>query len=132
MAASLVAMASEFTLGKEKYRKVGPRIAQILSKSLALQKRLATLADADVRAYRKKDLDQAMGLLLAAAEKGMTRSYAKLSQLYYIKSDGRQVIEYATKGAQAGEGCDQGFWIGGTLMCLAGFLCLGRSQGREE
>jgi len=24
------------------------------------------------------------------------------------------------------------FWIGGTLMCLAGFLCLGRSQGREE
>lgn len=60
MAASLVAMASEFTLGKEKYKKVGPRFKQILSKSLALQKRLAVLTDADVRAYRKKDLDQAI------------------------------------------------------------------------
>jgi cytochrome c-type biogenesis protein CcmF len=24
------------------------------------------------------------------------------------------------------------FWIGGTLMCLAGFLCLGRAQNRED
>jgi formiminotetrahydrofolate cyclodeaminase len=60
MAASLVAMASEFTLGKEKYKKVGPRFRQILLRSLALQKRLAALTDADIRAYRKRDLDQAI------------------------------------------------------------------------
>lgn len=62
MAASLVAMSCEFTLGKEKYRKHEPRIREVLRSALVLKKRLARLVDEDVKAYRSRDRDACVGV----------------------------------------------------------------------
>jgi formiminotetrahydrofolate cyclodeaminase len=57
MAASLVAMSCEFTLGKEKYKKHAPRIKEVLEAALFLKKQLAQLVDEDIKAYRSRDRD---------------------------------------------------------------------------
>ncbi|MFB3919179.1 formiminotetrahydrofolate cyclodeaminase [Candidatus Velamenicoccus archaeovorus] len=54
-AAGLVAMASAYTVGKERYRAFGPRARRILTRSLAIQEEALRLLDADVAAYQSKD-----------------------------------------------------------------------------
>ncbi len=54
-AAGLAAMASAYTVGKERYRVFGPRVRRILTRSLAIQKEALCLLDADVAAYQSKD-----------------------------------------------------------------------------
>ena len=60
MAAGLISMVCQFTLGKEKYKKSQSRIKEILSRSQQLQKRLGELVDEDVKAYRSKNLEKAI------------------------------------------------------------------------
>ncbi len=55
MAASLVAMACEFTLGKKEYKKHDRIIKIVLSRSIAMRKRLAELVDEDIKAYSVRD-----------------------------------------------------------------------------
>lgn len=60
MAASLVAMACEFTLGNRKYKKSDKFIKKILSRSTAMHKRLAILFDEDIEAYSARDVELAI------------------------------------------------------------------------
>ncbi len=60
MAASLVCMASQFTLGKEKYAGFKPRAEKILAASSRMQADLSALLDEDVSAYRNKDIEIAI------------------------------------------------------------------------
>ena len=50
---ALLSMSCNFTLGKEKYKDVEPRIKQALKQSEGLRKRLLALVDLDVKAYYK-------------------------------------------------------------------------------
>lgn len=50
---ALLSMSCNFTLGKDKYKDVEPRIKQALKQSEGLRKRLLALVDLDVRAYYK-------------------------------------------------------------------------------
>ncbi len=50
---ALLSMSCNFTLGKDKYKNVEPRIKQALKQSEGLRKRLLALVDLDVRAYYK-------------------------------------------------------------------------------
>lgn len=60
MAASLIAMACQYTLGKERYKKSEPRIKEILAQSLQLRKRLSDLVDEDIEAYLRHDLKRSI------------------------------------------------------------------------
>jgi len=53
MAAALVAMVAEFTLGKEKYRSVEKDFQEILNKAKKLQRELTDLIDKDSQAYEE-------------------------------------------------------------------------------
>jgi len=59
MAAGLIAMAAEFTLGKKRYQRVAGRMRMVLRRATVLRRRLEVLCDRDIRAYRSKDLDAA-------------------------------------------------------------------------
>ena len=50
---ALLSMTCNFTLGKEKYKEVEPRIKQTLTQTEGLRKRLLALVDLDVKAYYK-------------------------------------------------------------------------------
>ena len=56
MAAALVVMACEFTLGNGKYKASEGLIKVILARSKNIQKRLSELMDEDIKAYSLKDL----------------------------------------------------------------------------
>ena len=60
MAASLAVMTIRFTLGKEKYRKWESLLKKDLKGALAIQKRAASLIDADATAYQNKDFKKAL------------------------------------------------------------------------
>lgn len=60
LAASLVCMASQFTLGKEKYAGFALRAKKILSASSKIQAQSSALLDEDVSAYRNKDIEIAI------------------------------------------------------------------------
>lgn len=60
LAASLVCMVSQFTLGKEKYAGFKPRAEKILAASSRMQADLSALLDEDVSAYRNKDMKKAI------------------------------------------------------------------------
>jgi len=60
LAASLVCMASQFTLGKEKYAGFAPRAKKILAASSRAQVALSALLDEDVSAYRNKDMKKSI------------------------------------------------------------------------
>ncbi len=66
-AASLLKMACLFTLGKEKYKKSGPRIRKIYARLSVLAERAVFLADEDIRAYRSKDMDKAVSVPVEVA-----------------------------------------------------------------
>ncbi len=51
--AALVSMVANFTLGKEKYKQIEPKMRDLLAKSENLRLALMKLVDADVTAYRK-------------------------------------------------------------------------------
>jgi len=55
MAAALISMVVNFTLGKPKYAKYEKELKDILNKSEALRKEFLRLTDLDVIAYRSKD-----------------------------------------------------------------------------
>jgi formiminotetrahydrofolate cyclodeaminase len=59
-AASLVAMACRFTIGRDRYKAFGPRAEKILAQSLKRRKRLGVLLDADAQAYGRKDWEAAL------------------------------------------------------------------------
>lgn len=50
---ALLSMACNFTLGKDKYTKVQPKIKEIFSQTEKLRKRFLVLVDLDVKAYYK-------------------------------------------------------------------------------
>ena len=50
---ALLSMSCNFTLGKERYKAVEPRIKQTLKQTEDLRKRLLALVDLDVKAYYK-------------------------------------------------------------------------------
>ncbi len=60
LAASLVCMAAQFTLGKEKYAGFAPRAKKILLASSKMQAQLSALLDQDVAAYKNKDMKKAI------------------------------------------------------------------------
>ncbi|OIO35294.1 MAG: hypothetical protein AUJ74_06755 [Candidatus Omnitrophica bacterium CG1_02_44_16] len=60
LAASLVCMASQFTLSKEKYAVFAPRAKKILAASSRMQTKLSALLDEDVSAYMNKDMKKAI------------------------------------------------------------------------
>ena len=78
MAASLVAMAAAFTIGKKKYQKVSGRMKKIESRARQLQRRLASLCDQDIRAYRSKNLKAA--IMVPAEIARLSREVAILAQ----------------------------------------------------
>jgi formiminotetrahydrofolate cyclodeaminase len=53
MAAALLAMVANLTIGRKKYADVAERANQIRDEALALRKRASRLADDDVEAYAK-------------------------------------------------------------------------------
>jgi methenyltetrahydrofolate cyclohydrolase len=60
MAASLLAMACGYTLGKEKYKGVSGRMKAISDKASEYKARLEKLVDLDVAAYRSKDFKKSI------------------------------------------------------------------------
>ncbi|MFH0941352.1 MAG: cyclodeaminase/cyclohydrolase family protein, partial [Candidatus Omnitrophota bacterium] len=60
LAASLMCMAAQFTLGKEKYVAFAPRAKKILATSSRMQAKLSALLDEDVSAYKNKDMKKAI------------------------------------------------------------------------
>lgn len=60
LAASLVCMATQFTLGKEKYVAFAPRAKKILAASSRMLTDLSALLDEDVSAYKNKDMRKAV------------------------------------------------------------------------
>src|SRR3989338_3267816 len=50
---ALLSMASNFTLGKDKYKDVEPQIKDALKQAERLRKRFLALVDLDVKAYYK-------------------------------------------------------------------------------
>lgn len=60
MAAGLISMVVNFTLGKEKYAAFGKELEDTLAKSERLRKDLLDLVDLDVLAYRSKDTRKAI------------------------------------------------------------------------
>lgn len=49
----LLSMACNFTIGKDKYKKVEPRIKELLKQSERLRKRMMALVDLDIKAYQR-------------------------------------------------------------------------------
>jgi len=62
LAASLVSMVVNFTLGKPKYAKYEDSLREILDKSESLRKEFLRLTDLDVTAYRSKDMRNALNV----------------------------------------------------------------------
>ncbi|MDP2044330.1 MAG: cyclodeaminase/cyclohydrolase family protein [Candidatus Omnitrophota bacterium] len=67
MAASLVSMVVNFTLGNPKYAAFQAELNEILSKSEKLRKDFLDLVDLDVIAYQTKDIRKALEVPLALA-----------------------------------------------------------------
>lgn len=67
MAASLVSMVVNFTLGKPKYAAFQTELNEILSKSEKLRKDFLDLVDLDVVVYQSKDIRKALDVPLALA-----------------------------------------------------------------
>ena len=60
MAASLISMVINFTLGKDKYAAFWPELKDMLIKSERLRKDFLELVDLDVLAYQSKDIRKAI------------------------------------------------------------------------
>lgn len=67
MAASLISMVINFTLGKPKYSKYEAELKVALSKSNKLKNDFLSLVDLDVKAFRSKDHRKAMDVPLMLA-----------------------------------------------------------------
>jgi len=65
---SLVSMVVNFTLGKPRYAKYEARLKKTLASSEELRKRFLKLVDADVSAYKSKDLKRSLQVPLEVAE----------------------------------------------------------------
>ena len=64
---SLISMVVNFTIGKPKYARYQKYLKATLGQSEKLRKRLLGLVDADVAAYKSKDLKRSLGVPLEAA-----------------------------------------------------------------
>jgi formiminotetrahydrofolate cyclodeaminase len=62
MAAALVSMVINFTLGKPKYEKHGKELKETLAKSESLRKEFLNLLDLDVSAYKSKNMRDALNV----------------------------------------------------------------------
>lgn len=67
MAAALISMVVNFTLGKPKYEKYGKELKEILNKSEALRKEFLNLVDLDIIAYKSKNMRDALNVPFMAA-----------------------------------------------------------------
>lgn len=65
---SLVSMVVNFTLGKPRYAKYEARLKDILASSEKLRKRFLELVDADVSAYKSRDVKKSLQVPLEVAE----------------------------------------------------------------
>lgn len=88
LAAALVSMVCNFTIGKEKYKEHEEKVRAILQKSETIRKELGRLIDADVDAYNK----------VAAAGKDITDEILKEAesvpeQVCKLCSDGMKLCE---------------------------------------
>ena len=62
MAAALISMVVNFTLGKPKYEKYAKELNEILLKSESLRREFLDLVDLDVSAYKSKDMRDALNI----------------------------------------------------------------------
>jgi formiminotetrahydrofolate cyclodeaminase len=62
MAAALISMAVNFTLGKPKYEKYEKELKEILNKSETLRKEFLNLVDLDVTAYKSKNMRDVLNI----------------------------------------------------------------------
>ncbi|MFA5287323.1 MAG: cyclodeaminase/cyclohydrolase family protein [Candidatus Omnitrophota bacterium] len=62
MAAALISMVVNFTLGKLKYEKYEKELKEVLSKSEPLRKEFLNLVDLDVTAYKSKNMRDALNI----------------------------------------------------------------------
>jgi formiminotetrahydrofolate cyclodeaminase len=62
MAASLVSMVVNFTIGKPKYAKYGKELQDILGKSLSLSEEFLRLTDLDVSAYKSGNMRDSLNV----------------------------------------------------------------------
>ena len=62
MAAALIGMVVNFTLGKPKYAKYEKELKEILTKSEVLRKEFLNLVDLDVLAYKSKNIRDALNV----------------------------------------------------------------------
>jgi formiminotetrahydrofolate cyclodeaminase len=62
LAASLVSMVANFTLGKPKYARFEADVKKILASSEELRKEFLNLVDLDVKAYRSKNLRESLNI----------------------------------------------------------------------
>jgi len=67
MAAALISMVVNFTLGKPKYKKYEKELKEILSKSESLRREFLNLVDLDVVAYKSKNMRDALNIPFMAA-----------------------------------------------------------------
>lgn len=67
MAASLISMVINFTIGKPKYAVFTKELKIILAKSEKLRKQFLDLVDSDVSAYKSKDIKKALAVPLRLA-----------------------------------------------------------------
>jgi formiminotetrahydrofolate cyclodeaminase len=62
LAASLVSMVSNFTLGRPKYARFEAGVKKIMASSEKLRKEFLNLVDLDVKAYRSKNLRESLSI----------------------------------------------------------------------
>jgi len=62
MAAALISMVVNFTLGKPKYKRYEKELKEILNKSESLRKEFLNLVDLDVTAYKSKNMRDALNI----------------------------------------------------------------------
>jgi formiminotetrahydrofolate cyclodeaminase len=107
MAASLVAMACRFTIGKDKYKSVERRMSVLLSKTNKRQSRLEQLVDLDAAAYLSGDLKKSIKV---------PAEVARLS--YEVAVSAREVMIFGNKNLATDAG------LAATLAATSFFAAL--------
>ena len=91
LAASMAAMAANFTVGKRKFAAVEPRVRELLEKIESLREHLLQLVDQDVNAYGR--LSEAFALPKNTDEEKHHRSRAIQEALMVALSVPRQIVQ---------------------------------------
>ena len=88
LAASLLSMVANFTVGKEKYKPYEKEIKKVLKESERIRKRLLQLVDLDVRAYMR---------VVKTRDKGAKQKKAALKKAAAVPKEICQICQEALK-----------------------------------